>query len=186
MGGLARFAGRALTAWVWIVAAACFGLLGFLGIGPHVGLYRTVTVLSGSMRPDIPPGAVLVEAPQPARTLRVGDVITYAIPIDDHHVVTHRVVRIVSGGDHPVFETQGDANDTPDPWQAQATDTTMWRVRAVVPGLGFAVHGLRGRTIQLVGVLVLPAVLCLWLVVGIWRDDDYDTDTDSVPAVAAP
>jgi signal peptidase len=163
---------RLLTAGVGFIAAVCFGLLGFLGIGPHTGIYRTVTVLSGSMRPGIPAGAVLVETPVSGHDLRVGQVVTYAIPVDDHSVVTHRVVRIVSGGDHPLFETKGDANDTADPWQVQLTGADVWRVRRVVPGLGFGIHWLRVRAIQVVGVVVLPGVLALWCLAGIWREDD--------------
>ena len=75
-----------------------------------------------------------------------------------------------------MFETKGDANDTADPWQVQATDTDVWRVRAVVPGLGFGIHWLRAPGVQVVGVFVLPALVALWWVVGIWREDDADLD----------
>jgi signal peptidase len=170
---------RLLTGCVGVIVVACFGLLGFLGIGPHTGLYRTVTVLSGSMRPSIPAGAVLVETPVAGKDLRVGQVVTYAIPVDDNHIVTHRVVRIVSGGDHPVFETKGDGNDTADPWQASVTGAGIWRVRRVVPGLGFGIHRLRNRAVQVVGVGVLPAVLALWWVASIWRGDG-EPDLDRV------
>ena len=36
--------------------------------------------------------------------------------IDNHYVVSHRVVKVFEGGDRPVFQTKGDANDAPDPW----------------------------------------------------------------------
>ncbi|MDQ1536902.1 MAG: signal peptidase [Actinomycetota bacterium] len=174
---------RLVTTCVGVVAVVCFGLLGFLGIGPHTGLYRTVTVLSGSMRPGIPEGAVLVETPIPGRDLRVGQVVTYTIPVDDHRVVTHRVVRIVSGGAHPVFQTKGDANDTADPWQEQVTGADVWQVRAVVPGLGFGIHWLRVPAVQVVGVFVLPAFLAVCWVIGIWRDDD-EPDLDAALGAA--
>jgi signal peptidase I len=174
---------KALNAAVWAFAVACFGLLALVGIGPRTGRYATLTVLSGSMRPGIPPGAVIVETPEPASSLRVGQVVTYPIPVDDHHVLTHRVVEVVSGGDHPIFQTKGDANDAADPWQAQ-TGGTVWRVRAVVPGLGYAIGGLRNRALRVVGVVV-PVVLAVRWVIGIWRNDD-DPDDVGVAVVSAP
>ena len=176
---------RLFTYLVWALAVACFGLLGLLGVGPRTGRYTTLTVLSASMRPGIPAGAVVVDTPEPARTLHVGQIITYAIPVDDHHVVTHRVVKIISAGDHPVVVTKGDANDAVDPWQAQITSVDVWRVRATVPGLGFAIHWLRGRNFLVAGVLVLPAALAVWWIVSIWRDDDkHDPHAVGVAAKA--
>ncbi|MEW6473982.1 MAG: signal peptidase I [Actinomycetota bacterium] len=86
---------------------------GFVGLGPHTGRYRTLTVLSGSMRPTMPEGSVAIVIPVPPAEIRPGDVITYNIPVGDRRVVTHRVVEIVEGGDHPVVRTQGDANAAP-------------------------------------------------------------------------
>ena len=103
-------ANRLVTACVGVSGCSPWsasGCSGFLGIGPRTGLYRTVTVLSGSMRPHIPAGAVLVETPMPGRDPRVGQVVTYAIPVDDHRIVTHRVVGIVSGGRSPGVRDEG-------------------------------------------------------------------------------
>lgn len=175
------------TVVVWILGVAGFGLLVFLGIGPRTGRYSTLTVLSGSMRPGIPVGAVVVDTPQRASALRVGQIITYAIPVDDHHVISHRVVKIVTAGDRPVFVTKGDANKADDPWQAQATGQTMWRVRTVLPGLGTAIHGLRRPLIHQIGVFVFPVVLAVSWLVSIWREDESDSDESPAPAlVPAP
>jgi signal peptidase len=153
-------------------AVISFALLGFLGIGPRTGRYSTLTVLSGSMRPAIPIGAVIVDTPEPASALRVGQIVTYAMPIADHHVVTHRVVRIIGGTAHPSFQTKGDANDAADPWQAQITSAEVWRVRAVVPRLGFVIRWLRNPAMRVLGVAVLPAALAMWWAVSIWRQED--------------
>lgn len=163
---------RACSVLVSALGIASLALLGFLGIGPRIGRYRTLTVLSGSMRPGISPGAVVVAVPEQAAAVRVGQVVTYAIPLDDHHVVTHRVVEVVGGADQRVFRTKGDANNTPDPWQVETRSTAVWRVRAVVPGLGYAVHWLRTGILRVVGVMIIPAALASWWVAGIWREED--------------
>lgn len=156
---------------VWMLVVLCVGLLLVVGVGPRTGRYRTLTVLTGSMRPDIQPGAVVVVTPERPRDLRVGQVVTYRIPVDDHRVITHRVIEVVETGDQPVFRTQGDANDTPDPWLARVEGDTVWRVSYVVPLVGNALHWLRLPLIHRVTVLVLPVLVALWWVIGIWRDD---------------
>src|SRR5262249_42862971 len=108
---LARAAGQAL-----LVGSGA--VLMVLGIGPRLGAYRTLTVLSGSMRPTFNPGDVIVVRPLPLHALRVGDVITYSVPIADRRVETHRIIRIVHGGANPTVITKGDANNAPDPWEA--------------------------------------------------------------------
>jgi signal peptidase len=156
---------------VWALGVTCVGLLLAVGIGPRTGHYRTLTVLSASMSPGIPPGAVVVVTPQRPEELRVGQVVTYQIPVDDHRVVTHRVVEVVEGGDHPVFRTQGDANNAPDAWLAQISDSTVWRVSYVVPRLGLVLQWLRLPVVHTATVIVMPLMVALAWIVGIWRGD---------------
>ena len=141
-----------------------------LAIGPRTGWYRTLTLLSGSMRPAYSVGSVVIDVPERPSELRVGQVITYEIPVADHRVVSHRVVKVLSGGTHPTFQTKGDANPVPDPWTAQVTGPTVWRVRAVVPGLGWLILGLREPLVRRMLVLGVPAVLVVLGLVEIWRE----------------
>lgn len=178
-----RLARTVTSIAVWMLVVVCVGLLLAVGLGPRTGRYRTLTVLSGSMRPGIPIGAVVVVTPEQPDQLRVGQIITYRIPIDDHHVVSHRVVKILEGGARPVFQTKGDANDSPDPWIAQVNGgETLWRVRFVVPGLGRTLQWLRGPVVHTVAVLVLPAVVAVWWIIGIWLTDDDKDDEPSEPS----
>ena len=65
-----------------------------LAVGPHVLGYRTMTMLTGSMAPGINPGDVTVAVQEPTSALPVGQIISYQIPMDDHRVVSHRVVKV--------------------------------------------------------------------------------------------
>jgi signal peptidase len=161
---------------MWTIVIGCVALLLAVGIAPRTGRYRTLTVLSASMSPGIPAGSVVVVTPERPDRLRVGQIITYQIPVDDRRVITHRVSRIIEGGDHPVFQTQGDANDAPDAWSAQVSDTTVWRVRYVVPRLGLALQWLRRPVVHTTTVLVIPGLLALTWIVGIWRGDRTSPD----------
>ena len=147
---------------------ACLALA-VLGLGPALGLYRTVTVLSGSMRPTFSPGDVIVVTPEPARDLRAGQVISYHIPVDGRPVVTHRVVRVIQPGDEPIVQTKGDANNAVDPWRAKLHGGTIWRYRLRAPLLGYPILALRTQRAHWLLVVFLPALLALYGVASIWR-----------------
>ena len=149
---------------------AALGLFLLVGLLPHTGWYRVETVLSGSMRPTFEPGDVIVVTPEPLRDVRVGQVISYHIPTGDQRVQTHRVVKVVHAGAHPVVRTKGDANDSVDPWAARLDGTTAWRMRLVAPKLGWLIVWLRSplmRDLTVFGAPLLLALLGLW---RIWRD----------------
>jgi signal peptidase I len=184
-----RWNGRArhlvARAYPWfarVVVALAALLFLLLAIGPHVLGYRTMTMLTGSMAPQINPGDVVVSTPVATRDLRPGLVITYHIPIDDHRVVTHRIVSIQQGTDGSVtVQTKGDANKTADPWKATLRGDTVFQVRAVIPELGYGIEALRAPAVRTVLVYGAPALLAGWLLMGIWRkDDENDIQTDDV------
>jgi signal peptidase len=151
-------------------ALACAVLvLILLGLLPRTGWYRTETVLSGSMRPYFSPGDLVVVTPEPLREVRVGQVISYRVPVGDHHVQTHRVIAVVRGGDNPLVRTKGDANTAADPWVAKLHGTTAWRVRTVVPKAGWAIVELRSPLVRRLLVFGAPLLLALLGLARIWR-----------------
>ena len=104
-----------LRAGRWAVLLGLAALLVAAFLLPRLAGASTYTVLSGSMRPALEPGTLLVVRPVDADDIGVGSVITYQLRSGDPEVVTHRVVE--QGLDdlgRPVFRTQGDTNATPD------------------------------------------------------------------------
>jgi signal peptidase len=141
-----------------------------LAVGPHVLGYRTMTMLTGSMAPQIAPGDVVLSTPIDVHDVAVGMVISYHIPIDDHRVVTHRVVSVQNGRDGDVtVQTKGDANTAVDPWQATLQGDTAYRLRAVLPEVGHVIGWLREPVVARSLVYGAPALLAGWLILGIWR-----------------
>lgn len=153
-----RWVGRAAIVFAVLVFA-------FLVIGPHTGRYGTLTVLTASMRPTFPPGSVVVVVPTPVTQVKVGDVITYAVPAEDHHVVTHRVIEVVEPG---VVRTRGDANGADDPWVARLRGKTAWKVRAGLPGVGYVIQAMRGPSSRLVCIMATLMAALVGLR-AIWR-----------------
>jgi signal peptidase len=168
---LVRLASRLLG--VTAVSLALLVLLG-IGLGPPTGAYQVRTVLTGSMRPTMPEGSVVVITPVHPSRLRVEDVITYRIPVEDRRIVTHRIAEIVEPGPEPVVRTKGDANETLDPWVARLRGEQAWRVRRSVPKVGYVLATLRHPTARRLTVLVAPALLALVSVVRIWRPAQTD------------
>jgi len=167
LGSIVRFA-VGLAGWTATLAAlvAAIGL----GVLPHLGVYRTLTVLSASMKPTFSPGDIVVVRPEPIERLRVGQVISYAVPVGAHQVETHRVVKILRGQGTrtPVIQTKGDNNTVVDPWTAQLNGSTVWRLEAVVPKAGYAINLMRDRTFHLFSVILIPGLLAITFLARLW------------------
>ena len=141
-----------------------------LAVGPHVLGYRTMTMLTASMAPDIEPGDVIITTPIAVSEVTEGMVITYHKPVEDRALVTHRVVAVETGNDGSIqVRTKGDANTAADPWTASLIGDTAYEVRAVVPELGHLIQALRSSGLSQVLLYGAPALLAGWLLLSIWR-----------------
>jgi signal peptidase len=151
------------------VGLAIVAFLG-LAVGPHVFGYRTMTMLTASMAPEIEPGDITVVTPIAVSDVTEGMVITYHIPVDDRRVVTHRVVSVEQGpADTITVQTKGDANEAIDPWTATLQGDTAYELRAVIPEAGRLVQLLRSPLIAPVLLYGAPTLLVGWLLLAIWR-----------------
>jgi signal peptidase len=166
---------RVAHATLWAAAVLCIGLFVVIAVGPRTGRFQVMTVLTGSMAPDAPRGSLAIVEPKPLDDLRVGDVLTYAIPVEDHHVVTHRVIELRRTADATVVRTKGDANDAPDPWVAELHDETVWTERFAVPHAGRAIVALRDPLVRRVGQLA-PLLLAVGFLRQVWRREEGTPD----------
>ncbi|WP_199580162.1 signal peptidase I [Blastococcus sp. TBT05-19] len=161
-----------LVRGVMVVAVLVFALL---AVGPHVLGYRTMTMLTASMAPEIEPGDITVASPIAVSDVTEGMVITYHMPIDDGALVTHRVVSVEHAADGSVLvQTKGDANEAIDPWTARLEGDTAYEVRAVVPELGHLVTALRTPVVSQVLLYGAPLLLAAWVLLSIWRPTPTD------------
>ena len=178
---------RALRALASLLFVSSLLLLLAMTVGPRVFGYRTATMLTGSMAPAISPGDVIVDTRVPATSVRVGQIITYHIPVQDHRVESHRVVWVGRSADGAVVvRTRGDANTADDPWSARLDEQTIWRVRSVVPFAGTVIRALRTPAVHVLLTAVLPALFLGWLLLSIWRPKaTKPTEPDDGSAVAS-
>ena len=156
----------ALVAAVLVVAVSATAVV--------TGRWQAHPVLSGSMEPGLPVGSIALVQRVPTADLAVGDVITFRDPSDADELITHRIVSMTVIDGERVYETKGDANDDPDPWQVTLRGEDSYRLTSAVPYLGRAVVAVRqpeARTVLLVAgtAVVLYAVLQLFLPDQWWR-----------------
>jgi signal peptidase len=168
-----------------IATATALSIVGLLvlGFGPRTGRFQVMAVLTGSMRPVAPRGSLAVVAPKPLGELRVGDVLTYSIPVEDHHVITHRVVDLIDvGGGRRDVRTKGDANSAPDPWTAELRDPQVWTERFAIPHGGDALALLRGGVGHRVGQAA-PFLVAALAILRIWASPATEhTEPREAPA----
>lgn len=179
-----RRTGSWVTTALIVLAVAAFLLL---AIGPRLMGYQTTTMLTGSMSPGINPGDVVVAGQVPVADLKVGDVITYHIPIEDQRVETHRVVDISTGADGlTTVRTKGDANQGVDPWTATLQGATVYRHVGTIPYLGTAIRALREPLVSVILMYGAPAVLVIGVLATIWGKNpdeaEYQAGSASQPA----
>jgi signal peptidase I len=105
---------RILISLAVLFFAACCGavlLFNWNALG-----WKALSVQTGSMRPGLPPGSLVLVHRVPYSQIRVGDVITYANLRQPGTTITHRVIKSFKlDGKVPAFQTKGDANPSADP-----------------------------------------------------------------------
>jgi signal peptidase len=151
----ARIGGLLLRIVSWIVVVVTVVLLVAFVAVPRVTGSTPYTILTGSMRPEMPPGTMVVVRPVETAKLAVGDVITYQLRSGEPEVVTHRIVEVVVTQAGLEFRTKGDANDASDSELVRAVqvrgEAWYW-----APFLGYLTSGvtsdMRTRAAQVVGI----------------------------------
>lgn len=130
---------------------------------PLVG--HPVYVVAGpSMEPAIGVGSAVILDGVSSRDLAVGDVVSLRSG-PGRAIFTHRIIRLLERDGEPWIETQGDANDAPDPAITPAS-AVIGRVALSVPGAGYLIALL--STVP--GVVLLLSTGTLLLVAGWWLE----------------
>jgi signal peptidase I len=130
--------------------------------------YRSLIDYSGSMRPAIQAGDLVVTHPQPAMRIRVGDIVSFDDPALHRKLVTHRVVLIRAAGPRIEFVTRGDANTTPESWSVRrAGSVAVMQFR--ITGAGRVLAWLVDPWVRTILLTLAALVLSTALLRRIWR-----------------
>jgi signal peptidase len=142
-----------------LVLAFC--ALAVAGYQVKTGQWHATPVLSGSMRPGLQPGDVVVTQRVPISALRVRDVVVFYPPNQTSHQVVHRIVKLTMKGTITSITTWGDANLVPDAAVSSLKGDTAYRMVRVVPLVGYPAiwlqNGSRGMLAIALGAILLVA-----------------------------
>lgn len=154
---------RSVLGWVgqalaWLVILSMTAIIVVAVLVPRIAGATPYTVLSGSMEPALQLGALVVVKPVEADEVGLGTVITYQLESGKATSVTHRVVaQGFNGKGQMQFQTQGDANDTPDENWVMPIQI-MGELWYSVPYLGYLNNMLTGKERQM-AVYIVAALL---------------------------
>jgi signal peptidase len=115
---------RAVTLTVGLLTVALAAAVIYLAVSP----LQAKIIMTGSMKPHMPPGTIVLVQPQHA--YHKGEVISFTNPFG--HTVTHRLVGVQADGR---LVTKGDANDAADGWRISPT-AVQGQVVGTIPYLG--------------------------------------------------
>lgn len=150
-----------------LTAGLTVGLLLAIGVSLAAG-YRTFSVMSGSMEPNIHTGDVVVDKPIAPLDARVGDVVTFKDPSRGGELVTHRLRSVRRNGATVAMITKGDANTAVERWSVPVNGS-VGRVAYRLPSAGRAIVAIRGPFGRLL-LIALPALLLgIYELTRIWR-----------------
>jgi signal peptidase len=175
-----------------LVIAVC--ALAWCGYQTASGRWHATPVLSGSMRPGLQPGDIVVTQRVPVSDLRVRDVIVFHPPNEADQQTVHRIVRLRVKNGTTAITTRGDANTVNDPTVTSLRGSTAYRVVRVVPLVGYPAVWLSGGHHGLLaiglGILLLIGAAVILLRPDAPRkevlpDESHD-DSEDAGKVAVP
>ncbi len=172
------------SAFLVAALAACSPLLAGAWAGRlHGG--TAVTVVSGSMRPELPVGALIAVTPIDSARIVPGMVVTVEKP--NGELVTHRVVDVLDGEGGRRVRLKGDANADADVDTWPVT-SVMGQVTASLPKAGYllsAVREPRGRLAAYGPALFVLVVVQAWAAVRPLDPEPSTTDPEALLPTAA-
>ncbi|MGO2052182.1 MAG: signal peptidase I [Glutamicibacter sp.] len=155
----------------WLALFVVLALIAVMIVIPKLGGATAYTVLTGSMRPEFPPGSLIVVRPADMEEIRIGDVVTYQLTSGEPEVVTHRVAAVSSTlSGETQFTLRGDANNTDDdPVRPEQIRGKLWYS---MPLLGFINSAISGQqrtwlTWAAAGSLLVYSMI---MFAGAWRE----------------
>lgn len=158
-----KWAGNILTVALLIIAGmSVYSILQSRmhpGQVPSILGYMPMSVLTGSMRPVLEPGDMIIVRKKDPGAIQTGDVITYRM--DANTLVTHRVVEIVNKDGNLQLRTKGDANNTEDE-RLVASNQVIGSLFVRIPYGGYAAKFVRNPA----GFFILILIPILLLIMG--------------------
>ena len=128
---------------------------------PKVFGIQLYEVKTESMEPTYPVGSVVYVKPEDAKSIEVGDIITFTLGTDTDLVMTHRVIEIIE--DEQSFITKGDANPVEDA-EPVKFNRVIGKPILCLEGIAFISNFINSSTGVKVMVGIFALILVMWLI----------------------
>ena len=150
-----------------VITLAVIGALIFGSVALVDGSWQVNPILSGSMRPGLPVGGVVISERVPVNQLAVRDVIVFREPDSPTTQIVHRIINMTrNASGQLLITTQGDANNVRDPWTLTIKGDYAYRARWSIPLVGYvavAYENNRGVALIVAGaILIAVAITTIW------------------------
>lgn len=132
---------------------------------------QTYAVLSGSMEPAYPTGALLYVRKVDPADIQPGQVITFLL--DEHTVATHRVVEVIPDPEEAGiyrYRTKGDANEAADAGLVHCKNVLGTPV-ACVPYLGYVITWIQNPPGTYIAISAAAVLLLLVFLPDLFTED---------------
>jgi len=140
-----------------------------------------LAVVTGSMRPSINPGDMVIVTPIEREELQVGDIITFQRESGVDTLITHRLVEINEDG---TFTTKGDDNNTYD--APIVFEQIKGHVALRIPLLGYLENFSQGGRAIPILIFVGGAILVISFVPKLFIKDEEENENGDAPVVETP
>jgi len=116
------------------------------------------------MEPTFHPGDLVITKPEPARDVKVGQIVALPVPDAPSQRYVHRVISVTIKDGKPLVRTKGDANPAPETFALRVDSPTVPVVVATVPQLGRLSVLLQHSMLRLsvMAVTVIAILLAAW------------------------
>ncbi|QFT90560.1 Signal peptidase I W [Bacillus sp. THAF10] len=158
------------------------------GGGPKVFGKELLTVLSGSMEPDIKTGSIIAITPaENPDSYKVGDVITFRSNDNPNILITHRIMDVQTIDSNIHYVTKGDNNDANDITPVPSMNVVGKYADFTIPFLGYILDFVKSKIGTVLMVIVPGVLFIVYAVVSVWKAianmEDPKTETSDNPKV---
>ena len=146
-------------------------LLALTLVGGRLFGMQTYAVLSGSMEPAYPTGALLYVRKVDPADIQPGQVITFLL--DEHTVATHRVVEVIPDPEEAGiyrYRTKGDATEAADAGLVHCRNVLGTPV-ACVPYLGYVITWIQNPPGTYIAISAAAVLLLLVFLPDLFAED---------------
>ena len=124
--------------------------------------YQVCEVVTGSMEPELQVGSVVYIQKCDANQIKVGDIISFYVGIDEENIISHRVVEIK---ENQTFVTKGDSNNYNDDSVVDATHM-IGKVKFKINNISWLVYLFDSIT----GIIIVCGIIIISLFLNISSD----------------